>query len=129
MRKNDRWMYRIVRDSKSSDYKADRLFTPEEYITTQHLIDMQEAQHNRCYYCDCFMNWLERRTDKAGLTCERKRNDIAHLASNVVLCCKSCNSKNYNYRKGLLKRYFSLWFNHTFDIRAPRTNRRCSFIT
>jgi hypothetical protein len=128
MRKNDRWMYRIVRDSKASDFKAGRLFTSEEYITTQHLIDMQEVQHNRCFYCDCFMNWLERRTNKTGLTCERRRNDLPHLVSNVVLCCKSCNSKKYNYRKGLLKRYFSRWFNHTFDIRAPRTNRRCSFV-
>jgi hypothetical protein len=128
MRKHDRWMYRIVRDSKASDYKAGRVFTPEEYITTEDLIKMQETQKNQCYYCSCFMDWLERRTTKTGLTCERRHNSKPHLVSNVVLCCKSCNSKKYNYRKGLLKRYFSLWFNHTFDIVAPRTNRRCSFI-
>ena len=125
MRKpTDRWMYRIVRDCKSSDIKANRSYCPEDY-----LIYLQETQCNRCFYCDCFMDWLERRKTKTGLTCERRNTKLPHAKFNCVLCCKSCNSKKYNYSKGLMKRYFSKWKHNTFNIVAPRSNRRCSYVT
>jgi len=129
MKKKDRWMFRIVRDCKASDIKARREYVPEGFINTKYLEYLQQKQCNRCFYCDCFMNWLERRKNKTGLTCERRNNKLSHLASNCVLCCKSCNSKKYSYEKGLMKRYFSKWYNRTFNIVAPRSNRRCSYIT
>ena len=129
MRLQDRWMYRIPRDSKASDKRRRRQFKVEDFITTTVLEQLQTRQRNRCWYCDEFMDWLERRSTKTGLTVERKDTNLAHVVDNCVLCCKSCNSRKYSREKGLLKRYFSKWYNKTFEIRQPMTNRRCSFVT
>jgi hypothetical protein len=128
-KKKDRWMFRIVRDCKASDLKANREYAPENFINTKYLEYLQEKQCNLCFYCECFMDWIERRKTKTGLTCERRNNNLPHEKNNCVLCCKSCNSKKYSYEKGLMKRHFSKWYNRTFNIVPPRTNRRCSYIT
>ena len=128
MRKIDRWYYRIIRDSKCSDIRAKRYTNNVDNITSDHLINLQNLQQNRCYYCQKFMDWIERRSGKNGLTCERL-DGREHLIENTVLCCKSCNSKKYTRDIGLLKRYFSIWKRLTFDIPSyDQSKRRCCFV-
>ena len=128
MRYVDRWYFRCVRDSMKTDIAANRPFHREDYISTKQLIALQEVQRNRCYYCNVFMNWVERRKSKNGLTIERLRTDLPHLKTNCVLACKSCNSTRYSRDRGLLKRYFSLWRDRTFDIEYTPTNRTCTYV-
>ena len=111
MRKADRWYNRIVRDSKHNDKRQGREIKPTlPYIDTNTLLEFQQLQQNKCYYCQCEMNWMERRSSKNGLTLERDNNALPHYKTNCVgLCCKSCNSKKYSTDKGLLKRYFCKW--------------------
>ena len=123
MRVNDRWYFRAVRDSKTSDRNAGRLFNDEEYIKTLDLIDMQETQENRCYYCQKFMDWISRRGIN-GLTVERLNNALPHYTSNCVLACKSCNSKKYDRNRGLLTRYFTKWRDIALDVRVKQTGGR-----
>jgi len=128
MRVNDRWYFRAVRDSKTSDRNAGRLFNNEEYITTLALIDMQQKQKNKCYYCQKFMDWISRRGIN-GLTVERLNNDLPHHTTNCVLACKSCNSKKLTRAQGLLKRSLHLAYHYIYDFDMPQTQRRCSFVT
>ena len=128
MRYVDRWYFRCVRDSRSMDLAANRLVNDKDYISTKKLIALQKEQLNRCYYCNIFMNWIERRKSRNGLTIERLRTDLPHISTNCVLACKSCNSRRYSREKGLLKRYFSIWRDRTFDIRYTPTRRTCSYV-
>lgn len=129
MRVADRWYKRIIRDSKRSDRINNLPVTdPDRYVTSQDLIDMQQQQQNKCYHCLIFMNWLERRSCKHGLTLDRRNTSLPHYKDNVCLACKSCNSARYTKNKQLLKRYFRLWYQNTFDIRMTENKRRCSYI-
>ena len=120
MRESDKWFNRIVRDSRYNDRRQDRYISPEhEYIDTETLLFLQQHQQNKCYYCQCQMNWLERRISKNGLTVERQNNDLPHYKSNCVgLCCKSCNSKRYSREHGLLLRYFTIWKKAALDVQV-----------
>ena len=130
MRVIDRWYFRVVRDSKTSDRNSGRRFDETLYVTTKDLIKMQEEQENRCYYCQKFMDWISRR-GVHGLTLERLNNDLPHHRTNCVLCCKSCNSQKMTPEQGVLKRTASLekYYLHEDDYRTNFTNRRCSLIT
>ena len=109
MRIQDRWYNRIIRDSIRNDKKAGRDITQEPYINSETLLHLQNEQQNKCYYCLCDMQWMERRSSKDGLTVERADNNKAHFISNCSLCCKRCNSRKFSKEKGLLMRYFSKW--------------------
>ena len=130
MRTGDRWYKRIVRDSRYNDGRHNRVIDPAiPYIDTEMLVRFQQEQQNRCWYCDVFMNWLERRSNKTGLTLERADNALPHYKTNCRgLCCKSCNSKRYTQDHGLLKRYFTKWKHAVFEIRGNTNGeRRASF--
>jgi len=111
MRTSDRWYNRIIRDSRYNDRVAGRIIDPTiQYITSAHLLEFQNKQSNRCYYCQVSLNWMRRRDRKNGLTLERRDNNLPHYLTNCVgLCCKSCNSKRLPMNVGILKRYFSKW--------------------
>jgi hypothetical protein len=127
-RDSDRWYRRIVRDCKCSDFKAGREVDLKTYIQSDQLEGLQDTQENLCYYCQEQMDWLERRSARNGLTCERLDNTRPHEADNCKLCCKRCNSRKFSHDKGLLMRFFCLWKHNALDIRMPQTNRRCSFV-
>ena len=132
MRTSDRWYNRIVRDSRYNDRVAGRTIDPNiQYITTAHLLEFQNAQSNRCYYCDVPLNWMRRRDRKNGLTLERSDNNLPHYVHNCVgLCCKSCNSKRMPHHLGLLRRYFSKWRNLALDPIVQVTgDRRGGYVT
>ena len=121
MRKeSDKWFNRIVRDSRYNDGRQNRRIAPHlAYIDTNTLLAFQQHQQNKCYYCQCQMNWLERRSSKNGLTIEREKNYLPHYKSNCLgLCCKSCNSKRYSREHGLLVRYFTKWKNTALNVRV-----------
>jgi len=115
---SDNWYNRIVRDSRYNDRCANRTIVPTiPFITSKVLFAMQNIQQNKCYYCQEQMSWLERRSNKRGLTVERADNSLPHYISNCkALACKSCNSKRFSYEKGLLKRYFSIWKDHALNV-------------
>ena len=128
MKENDRWYKRIIRDARYNDRKRGRYIVPRKhFITSEDLFRLQNKQQNECYYCQCHMHYIERRSCKSGLTLERLNNAIPHYTSNCVLCCKSCNSKDYSREKGLLKRYFTIWKNIIHKIRPSLTDRRGTF--
>ena len=127
-RDSDRWYRRIVRDCKASDYKAGREVNLENYVQSGQLEVMQDNQQNKCWYCQEQMCWLERRRARNGLTCERMDNSLPHETGNCKLACKRCNSRKFSREKGILMRYFCIWKHSALGIRAPQTNRRCTFV-
>ena len=128
MRKNDRWFHRIVRDSKTNDLKKRTIDPDIPYIDAEFLKNLQTTQKNRCYYCQTFLNWIERRSCKQGLTVERMDNSLPHYKTNCTLACKSCHSKVFSREQGLMKRYFSKWKHKTFDLKVPQYERSASFL-
>ena len=119
MRYQDLWFNRIPRDSRYNDRRRGRQIREDiPYISASDLLAFQNKQQNRCYYCDNQMKWYgDRRSDKTGLTLERRNNDLPHYTMNCLgLCCKSCNSRDYSGKRAVLKRYFSKWKNSTFEI-------------
>ena len=129
MMEHSRWYKRIVRDSKYNDSKRKRPTDGDTYITTKDLIVLQNKQQNKCFWCGIFMNWLERRSNKDGLTLERLNNRVPHLRENCVLACKSCNSKRYDKESRLLIKYFYKWYRRVFDVKVKCDGaRRPSFV-
>ena len=132
MRKADRWYNRIVRDSRYNDRRQKRDIDPTiPFIDSKTLFKMQNSQQNRCYYCQVQMEWLERRSNKKGLTVERADNSQPHYIRNCLgLVCKSCNSKRFDQETGLLKRYFSKWRDLALNVTVTVDGeRRSSLIT
>jgi len=129
MRTADRWYFRIIRDSIRCDLKNKFVIDYSKYVTTPFLQELQNIQQNRCHICLDFMDWIERRSTKNGLTLDRIDNLLPHYKSNVRLCCKSCNSARMSKDKQLLKHYFRKWYKRTFDIQQVFSNRRCSLVT
>ena len=128
MRTADRWYNRIVRDSRYNDRIRKRFIDPTiPFIDSKTLFRMQNDQQNLCYYCRVQLEWLERRSNKKGLTVERADNRLPHYISNCVgLVCKSCNSKKYSGPKGLLMRYFSKWRDRALNVRVSVDGERSS---
>ena len=117
MKNADRWYNRIVRDSRHSDKKKRRTnYEEADFIDADRLLELQNEQENKCYYCFEALNWMERRSSKQGLTVERLDDFLPHIKSNCVLACKSCNSARFTHKRGLLKRYFSMWKKSTFIV-------------
>ena len=117
MKHADRWYNRIVRDSRHSDKKKKRTnYEEADFIDADRLLELQNEQENKCYYCFEALNWMERRSSKQGLTVERLDDFLPHIKSNCVLACKSCNSARFTHKRGLLKRYFSMWKKRTFNV-------------
>ena len=117
-READNWYNRIVRDSKYNDTRKKRAIDVQiPYIDSKTLFKFQNAQQNKCYYCQVQMEWMERRSNKKGLTLERANNNVPHYITNCLgLACKSCNSKKKSREKGLLKRYFAKWKHLALDV-------------
>ena len=115
---SDNWYNRIVRDSRYNDRRGNRVIDPTiPFIDSKTLFQFQNKQQNKCYYCQVEMQWMERSSNKRGLTVERANNSLPHYISNCRgLACKSCNSKRFSPEKGLLKRYFSKWKNLALDV-------------
>ena len=45
-------MYRIVRDSKHNDkFRGRTDYDPADYIDTETLVNLQQAQQNKCNWC------------------------------------------------------------------------------
>ena len=128
----DKWYNRIPRDSRYNDRRQGRIIDQAvKYIDSQSLLDFQNDQENKCYYCGVQMNWLERRSCKTGLTLEREKNYLPHYKSNCLgLCCKSCNSKRYQREHGLLVRYLSKWKDLALNVHVKSDgNRGPSFVS
>ena len=131
-RESDNWYNRIVRDSRYNDRRKNRTIDPTiPFINSATLFRMQNDQQNKCLYCLTQMEWLERRSNKKGLTVERSDNRLPHYISNCLgLACKSCNSKQYTHEKGLLKRYFSKWKDFALNVHVKVDGTRYpSYIT
>ena len=88
---SNRWAYRCVVHSRLADRKAQRDFT-EEYITPVRLQFIRGLQQNKCIYCRCEMQTLNRKM-RDGLTIERIDNSKAHITKNCVLSCHQCNMR------------------------------------
>ena len=123
---SDRWYNRIVRDSRYNDRRRNRFIDPSvKYIDRETLLEFQDTQENKCYYCGVQMNWLQRRSGKTGLTLEREKNHLPHYKSNCLgLCCKSCNCKRYQREHGLLVRYFTKWKNLALNVHVKSAGGR-----
>lgn len=117
-RESDNWYNRICRDSRYNDRRKNRTIDPNiPFINPATLFRFQNKQQNKCLYCLTEMEWLERRSNKKGLTVERGNNQLPHYISNCLgLACKSCNSKQFTHERGILKRYFSIWKTRALDV-------------
>lgn len=91
---------RMVDANKTRDQNK-AIFVEEGYITREWVKQQQLRQKDLCHYCQTKMVYgagVNRHT-KNGLSVERLDNNICHLQSNCVLCCRGCQGINKRPRR------------------------------
>ena len=84
----------MVYHSKESDKKFNRKYNNNDFITTKYLHNLVGDPNNlycAYYFCDTKLNFDK--SNPAMATIERINNDLAHIKSNCVLACRTCNYK------------------------------------
>jgi len=71
-----------IKDYKTQDLNAGRSI--DNYITPNEIIKLLEHYNYRCIYCHIGLNYR-------SWTLDRINNKIAHIYSNCVIACLSCN--------------------------------------
>ena len=100
-----RWAHRMVVHSRLSDIKANRQFTPSEFINVSRLHFIRKMQDNKCRYCRVDMQ-VKNRKKRNGLTIERFHNHIPHIITNCCLACAKCNVRTAHTRIPVIQHCF-----------------------
>ena len=83
----------MIKNSKKSDRKSNRNYQESDYISIEFLTSLfNNNPELTCYHCDIKCQYLE--YNPTLITIERLDNSLAHIKTNCVLACLSCNSKN-----------------------------------
>ena len=125
-RVSDDWCHRIPRDCRAMDRKKRRNYNPDKMVDMKWCYQQRAAQEGLCWYCDVFMDVINRRSNKIGLTVERLDSAKPHERHNCVFACKSCNSKKKHRNADLLKELAAKWTQKKKD--AKRRNRGARFV-
>lgn len=83
---------------KQQDAKAKREYKPTEYITAENIDELLTKQNNKCMYCSCHFD-IETDINSnviSNITVDRIKNKFAHIKSNSVLACITCNISRKN---------------------------------
>jgi len=83
-----------IKHSKKSDKKYNR-YDPDRFIDKCFLKELIK-EYPQCYYCKVELQYIEYNDTLA--TIERLNNNIGHIKSNCVLCCKKCNLSRVGQR-------------------------------
>jgi len=83
-----------IKDYITQDLNAGRSIN--DYITADEIIKLLEKYNYRCIYCHIGLNYR-------SWTLDRINNKIAHLYSNCVIACLSCN---VNRKDMLFKQFY-----------------------
>ena len=84
---------------KISEGRTPKDFTWDEkdYITPRYIGLLRTFQDDRCAYCDCLMQTLNRNLHD-GLTLEALDSTKPHVRSNCCIACKKCNTRRVGQR-------------------------------
>lgn len=91
------WMLQEI-NKKIHGYKCQdlekNLFSPEEFVDTDYVLELLVSSNLKCYYCteDMFVLYEEVRNPKQW-SLERIDNHYGHNKENVEISCLSCNLK------------------------------------
>jgi hypothetical protein len=66
-------------------------------ITQEHLMELWETQHHRCYYSGIEMNSKESLRDPYGVSIDRRVPEKGYTVGNVVLCCWGVNTAKQEF--------------------------------
>jgi phage-related minor tail protein len=97
---NTKFKY-MIHGSIKADAKYNRLYDIHDYMDEDFLNYVWNDQDQHCYHCNCEMT-LEFSTttrNPTQISVQRLDNDLAHIKTNCVLSCFSCNVK----RKELIR--------------------------
>jgi hypothetical protein len=110
----------MVQDAKGKDKK--NKFNNKNLITVKYIKNQLKLQNNKCFYCDCEMQYgigVNRKYGNGkGVSLERISSDLPHTNSNCVLICHECNmmKNSIEFRKFIEKcNYISNKFKYVFD--------------
>jgi hypothetical protein len=80
----------MIKGSKSSDNKNNR-YDADRFIDKCFIEGLVE-EYPMCFYEDCKveLQYIKYQDDLA--TIERLDNNIGHIKSNCVICCRKCNN-------------------------------------
>jgi hypothetical protein len=86
-------MRQKINGYKSQDEKKN-LYSPEEFVSLNSVIDLLKKSELNCFYCkEKVKIWYEISRDPKQWTLERIDNKYGHNQGNVELACLSCNLK------------------------------------
>lgn len=84
---------KMITNSKTKDQKHNRLYDTDDFINTQFLYNLigdPDDLYCAYYFCDTKLNFIG---GPALASIERINNDLAHIKTNCVISCLSCNIK------------------------------------
>jgi DNA polymerase III delta prime subunit len=83
----------MIHTSIQSDTKKNRLYDPVDYIDEPYLNYLWSDQDQHCFHCNCEMTLEFSPITRipTQISVQRLKNDLAHIKSNCVLSCLSCN--------------------------------------
>jgi len=78
----------MISQSKHNDKKKNR-YNQAEFIDKCFVKNLIEDSENKCYYCNCELQYLIFQGNLA--TIERLDNSVGHIKGNCVIACRTCN--------------------------------------
>jgi hypothetical protein len=90
--------------TKISSYKHQdtlkNIFSDEEFVTFEYIIELLNACNMKCHYCACETYLLyEFVREMKQWSLDRINNDIGHNKGNLVIACLECNLKRRRTNK------------------------------
>lgn len=90
--------------TKISSYKHQdtlkNIFSEEEFVTFEYIIELLNACNMKCHYCACETYLLyEFVREMKQWSLDRINNDIGHNKGNLVIACLECNLKRRRTNK------------------------------
>jgi hypothetical protein len=103
----NRRLFNLVGNHRISDVSKG-LYDKDNHITTKYLLALKKYNGDKCYYCECILDWEDKqhiRRDKQ-VTLQRKDNKKGHIIGNCVWCCFECNVKKRMENREVLLNMF-----------------------
>ena len=103
----NRRLYNLVGNHRLRDI-AKGLYDKDNHITTKYLLSLKNYNGDKCYHCNCDLDWdnLQHTRRDRQVTLQRIDNTKGHIKNNCVWCCFECNvKKRMENREMLLNRF------------------------
>ena len=102
-----RRLYNLVGNCRISD-KSKGLYDKDNHITTKYLLALKNYNGDKCYHCQCILDWdnLQHIRRYKQVTLQRIDNKKGHWIGNCQFACFECNIiKRMENKESIMMRF------------------------